>query len=110
VVFDLNVENDPKASVIHISGDLCIDTVETLETLVRQTLARTAVPVVLDMKNLDFIDSKGVGFLLKLKTISDGRNVVLADVNPAVHNTLMRLFVTDKFRTFKTVEDALKKL
>lgn len=109
MVFDLKADYKPNATVIQIGGDLAIDSVDRLDAAVRDALMKSGNPIILDMKGLDFVDSKGAGFLLKLKEKVNGRQIVLAEVSPSVNNVLQRLSVSEHYKIHRTLEEALKR-
>jgi anti-sigma B factor antagonist len=68
--------------------------------------------LILDLKNVNELDSSGLGALLFGKRQADntGGNILLVAVNPAVQSMIRIAQLSRVFATFETVEEALKEL
>jgi anti-sigma B factor antagonist len=66
---------------------------------------------IVDMKNVKFIDSSGIGALLFLyKTCGSEGTLQLTDINPQVMNTFTLVNLTSLFKINKNTESALSDL
>lgn len=77
------------ATVLHVVGEVDLAVVEDLKTAVRSCLAdSTAVEV--DLSELEFIDSSGLGALVQLlkEATRDGGSLALTGVRPSTHRLL----------------------
>ncbi len=110
VVFDITVKREHAANVIRIVGELAQETIQQFIDVIENITSENKDPIIIDMSHIDFLDSKGAGYLLQMKQKLNGREVALAEVPESIHRVLMRLMVIDQFRTFKTLEDALKRI
>jgi anti-sigma B factor antagonist len=78
-ILTVQVEASDGASIVRVSGELDLSTVPRLEeALGEQVEQRSAV--LIDLTDLKFIDSSGIGALMKAKKIVDGAPIsVLID-------------------------------
>jgi anti-anti-sigma factor len=104
----LRHENLGTATLMSIVGDLSFETVGALKTQIERITADNRRPVVMDLSDVDFIDSKGAGFLLQMKQKLNDRKLALASVPSRVRNTLDRLHIVEQFRVFVSTDDALR--
>ncbi len=109
--FNLEERQEGNATVIKLSGELCNDTVGRAQALVADVANKTSRGIVFDLTCLDFVDSKGAGFLLQMKKIYNGnRAIVLAGLQGSIKSVLTRLMITEQIKTYNTVEDAVKRM
>ncbi len=85
-------------SVITLTGDLDLDHVDPLRTVLVQACATPAAPhrVVVDLSQLDFCDSAGLNALLHARLLCEEnrRSLILSAPGPQFHR-LMRITGTD---------------
>ena len=109
--FDTEVNSEGNVIVVKISGELCSETVGRAQAIVAEAADRSSNGIVFDMSGLDFLDSKGAGFLLQMKKNYTGkRAVALAGVQGTIKAILTRLMITEQFKVYHTVEDAVNKM
>jgi anti-sigma B factor antagonist len=89
----LTVRVDPAgdALVIRATGELDVATAETFDSELRGALASGALTVLLDLSQLEFIDSTGIRALLtgkELCSMNGSRFGILRKVSPAVRRSL----------------------
>ena len=109
-MFNAEIRHEGRANVIYVSGEFSFDIVDRLQAAVDELKMKNQDPIVMDLSQVDFIDSKGAAFLIGMKQSFNGREVVLAGVPKNVHNVLLRLSVAERFRMFGTAEDALRRI
>ncbi|HOX29170.1 MAG TPA: STAS domain-containing protein [bacterium] len=110
MVFDISLKHDAKCNVIRLKGDLAHDTVGSVQASMQALTIGNMEPLVFDFSDLDFIDSKGAGFLLQLKQKAKGRKIVLVGLSSPIFNVLERLQVTEQYKVFRTLDEAMMKL
>jgi stage II sporulation protein AA (anti-sigma F factor antagonist) len=100
------LEHRRRTLIVRLKGELDHHTAESVKTQVEDAILRSdANHVVLNMKELSFMDSSGLGVILgryKLVTARGGRMVV-CDVNPAVYR-LFEMSGLFKILTFEENE------
>jgi anti-anti-sigma factor len=111
VVNGATVCHEEKANVVKVTGELTGETVGQIQFTVNQLLNQNQDGFIFDFSGLDFIDSKGAGFLLGLKQRTGGkRRIVLAAMTSKISAVLARLMIAEQFKVCATVEEALKKM
>jgi anti-anti-sigma factor len=63
--FQLEVRSEDRAAVIAVSGELDLASAPELEEELQRVAANGAELVILDLRELQFIDSTGLGLLIK---------------------------------------------
>jgi anti-sigma B factor antagonist len=111
--FELSTErHDPRTHVIHVKGEIHVSTAKEFAQQLDDAIAQDAGQIVLDLTEVEFIDSTGLTVLLNgLRNITlRGGRLALAISNP----TVLRLFeITRLDSTFDiepTLADALKRV
>ncbi len=105
-------EVDDRTSVITVSGDVHVSTAPEFSRLLTDAIGRGRVHLVLDLTQVDFIDSTGLSVLLNAlrRVTRRGGQLMLVCSNP----TVLRLFeITRLDTTFDieaTREDALSRM
>lgn len=95
---------------ITVSGELDIATVPYLRTVIDPAVRRGPVPsVILDISDLTFMDSTGLGLILACHQAAEERGGRLVIVNPArqVHRLLAATKVDAHIPVFWSIDDAL---
>jgi anti-anti-sigma factor len=80
----LSVELDAAGediSVVALSGELDLSTIPRLEPLLLEELGRRSA-VIIDLTSLDFIDSSGIGLLIKARQADNGSGRLHTVVSP----------------------------
>lgn len=70
---EITTELSAGKDVVKFSGDLAWDTVERANGTMSYLLERDARLVVIDLSGLEFIDSKGIGFLVRANRAFNAR-------------------------------------
>ena len=102
VSLHMEMEQRRRTLIVRLKGELDHHTADTVKTRMEEAILRGNVNhVVLNMKDLTFMDSSGLGVILgRYKQLSAlGGKMVVCDVNPAVYRLfeLSGLFKILKF-------------
>ncbi|KGR90273.1 hypothetical protein CD30_12450 [Ureibacillus massiliensis 4400831 = CIP 108448 = CCUG 49529] len=68
-MFRFNVQDEHEKTVIHFDGDLDIEATEVIEGELMNEITHTSELVELNFKNIDFVDSSGIGLLITLISV-----------------------------------------
>lgn len=77
--FQVIVHTIPDAHVLHLSGELDLSTAEIFRSVAQPLAAGSALPLKLNLRELTYIDSTGIGLivaLLKTRQSADARLAV----------------------------------
>jgi anti-anti-sigma factor len=99
------MDDSGSVDVLRIIGDLSWDTVYQINSSTEKLAGREGVPLVIDLSGLEFIDSKGIGFLLALRFAFKDKDVSLVCVPSDIKKVLERTFVLGRFHVYKNVSD-----
>ena len=103
---------DPQTHVVHVKGEIHVSTAQEFAQRLDEAISTSAAAIVLDLTEVEFIDSTGLSVLLNgLRSVTlRGGRLALAVSNP----TVLRLFeITRLDSTFDiepTLGDALKRV
>ncbi|HOO56868.1 MAG TPA: STAS domain-containing protein [bacterium] len=106
----VELHNESGVNIIKLSGDLSHDTIQQLQQDIEYAVEGNSGSVIFDMSDLDFVDSKGAGFLVRYSNSLQGRKVGLANLPDNIRNVLMRLNIVEQFRTFSSLGDAVRRI
>jgi len=107
---ELQVVSSGGIDVIHIAGRLDLVGANTLKDEIRRRLKERPLQIVLNLKNVDFINSSGLGALvsvLKDVRLVSGR-LVLSDLAPYVQEIFTITQLANVFEIYLTEERALE--
>ena len=111
--FELSSETlDPRTHVVHVKGEIHVSTAPEFAQRLDEAIQTSASAIVLDLTEVEFIDSTGLSVLLNgLRSVTlRGGRLALAVSNP----TVLRLFeITRLDSTFDiepTLGDALQRV
>ena len=100
--FHVKVLSAPEAHIVYMTGELDLGTAELFQSAVEPLAAQEGVPLKLNMRELTYIDSTGIGIvvsLLKQRQASDGQ-ITAQEVSPKIR----RLFDMTGLSQFLNVE------
>ena len=106
-VSDLNLETvkSPEETIVHCSGKIVSGTSAQLQTLVRSLIPETKC-VVIDLTDVSYLDSSGLGAIVGLYVSAKSRNCRLKLIN--LNQRLQQLFRLTKLASiFEGHEDFL---
>ena len=91
--------------IFRLSGPLTLSNLFTFQSMVRAATARVTV---IDMTDVPYVDSAGIGVLMGayVSRQKDGRSLILVGVNERVQNTMHVTRVQQFFPIFPTVAAA----
>lgn len=97
--------------IIHLIGDLTLVESQQFISTLYDALQNRRI-VILNFDKLDYMDSRGIGALLKVVEFANscGTNLMLSNLSTTVLDVIRRVGVQDKLKIFRTFEKALKSL
>lgn len=103
------VGNPDDTVMVHLRGNLDIDSAAVLTTTLDQVLDRPAPCVVIDLSGVEFCDSIGLSAFVvgHNRAAASGGWVRLADPSPFLADLLGTVGLTDRIRVYPTVAEAL---
>ena len=109
----VSVAEGPNAitKIITLSGEMDESSLEGAKPQIDNLLTDSATKkFILDLRPLEFINSKGIGYLVFMHThlSKDQRELILTGANEAVMDVISLVGLTTIIRYFETVEEALK--
>jgi len=97
------------AKVVHLNGELDETSIEGLREKLDSLMDdKSVTELILDLTNLEFINSKGIGYLVSIHThlAKNGRSMKLAGANEAVMDVISLVGLTTIIPYFNTLEEA----
>jgi anti-sigma B factor antagonist len=91
----LTLETRDEVQVAHIVGEVDIANASTLESEISDTVANTALGLVVDLTDTDYFDSAGIRMLFELRKRLTGRRQSLRVVVPRDSVIITALLVTE---------------
>jgi len=101
---------NPSAKVVALAGEMDETNLEALKPQLDTLLNDPNVKfIVLDLSQLEFINSKGIGYLVSIHThlSKDQREMILAGATEAVMDVISLVGLTTIIKYFNTIEEAL---
>jgi len=102
--------SDASVKVVSLYGELDESNLESLKAQVDPLLNDLSIKtIILNFKGLQFINSKGIGFLVAMKThmAKSERSILLADGSESVMDVISLVGLTQIIPHFDKLEDAL---
>ncbi len=101
---NLNFEKDGEKSVVRLEGRFTLDDKELFQKFVEQHVDGSTRYLIIDTSSLDFIDSAGIGDLIKLK-MGPGKGYEQLYVM-GLSDSVERVFrVSGLIQLFETIDD-----
>lgn len=110
-ILKVNVED--QIAVFEFAGELVKSELTDLTSRLQEVIGQGALGFLFDLKQVDFLDSSGVGLLLGAKSFIEKSGefpFALCEVPPGIYKVLERLGMENVFRTLKDRASAMKKL
>ena len=110
---DVTDSANPAAKVLVFKGEFDESVLESLKAQLDPLLNDANIQaLVLNFHDLEFINSKGIGFLVSMHThlTKDGRKMLMADAQQAVMDVVSLVGLTTIIPYFATVDDAVASL
>jgi anti-sigma B factor antagonist len=104
---DIQVESQGNCRIVHIKGKITFEYCPVLQSRLDSAVNEGVREVVIDFKEVPFIDSSGVGEVLRLfKRMKDsGGEVILANPNQKLRD-LFSMYRFDQFMKIRSDQDA----
>jgi len=99
------MDDSGMVDVLKLTGELAWDTAPAMEKTIEKFAGRPDVPLAIDLSGLEFIDSKGVSFLLRMRFAFEDKAVSLVSIPPNIKKVLERTFVMNRFRVCRNVAE-----
>ena len=102
--------NGPHVKIVRLNGELDEVSIEKLKTYIDPLLEdKTVTKVIFDFSNLEFINSKGIGYLVSVHThlAKDGRSLIIAAAVEPVMDVISLVGLVTIIPYYATLEDAL---
>ena len=98
------------AAVVRLRGRASYDHMDALDTCFKAVQALTDHQIILDLSELTYIGSAGLGAFVTLKRSVDARqgHIVLVGLNPLVYDLFETAGFTKLFPVVSTLEEATK--
>jgi len=103
---DIQVESRGDRRIIRIAGKITFEHCPLLQSRLDQVLEEGVREVVIDFAEVPFMDSSGVGEILRLYKIVRDRNGVVVLINP--NQKLRNLFTMYRFEKFMKILDSVE--
>lgn len=102
-----NIEN---GILVDINGPINIHTIQDFQTMLRPVFNQKSYKLLMNMANVKYIDSTGVGCFLEMIDTEkiEWNRLVLANMSSYVKHVFETLDITSFFKITNTVEDGLK--
>jgi anti-anti-sigma factor len=96
--------------LINITGRFNIEEVFNFEKVINDVILLDPEAICIDLSGLKYIDSSGIGSLIKAMNITKNKNIdlILSDLNTEIMN-IFKLAYLDRFFNLSTRADTLKK-
>ncbi len=107
---EMRIESHQSVDVLGLSGRLDLVGSSTLKDTIRQRLADRRLQLVLDMKNVHFINSSGLGALISsLRDIRvSGGRIALCNLAPYIEEIFTITGLTRVFDCYQSVHEAVE--
>ena len=110
-MFTLDVHADGTYMLLHVRGELDLHTCQLFRDRLTDLIRQSAQPIVIDLSDLLFIDSSGLGALLAIIRMPEDRRprIVLSPANAQVNRLLRTTHLDVLLRVHPSVEAALSR-
>ena len=102
-------QTEPAVALIRMEGSLVRHEDIELEALIHELIARNCRRFILDFSLVEFIDSAGIGLIIKIASITDKHKGGLLLCNPQknVRNVFSMLGIESRFKIYNSLADAI---
>ncbi len=108
----MRCDDNERMSVLSIRGEITADDVDSLRKVVIERMEKKICDIVLDLRETEFIDSKGLETLLWMQeeTVAQLGQVRLAACQETIQKILEITRLAGRFVCCRDVEEAIKSL
>ena len=93
-MFKANITEENDKLVLDLSGDLDVYSEEEFKSLIEDEIETVNKDIIIDIKNLDYLDSTGLGMFMKIYKLNEERGKKVKIINPK--ENILKLFkITD---------------
>lgn len=101
-MFKANISQAEDKLVLKLSGDLDVYSEEEFKNLIEDELSKVDKDIVIDIKDLDYLDSTGLGMFMKIYKINKEKDKKVKIINPK--ENILKLFkITELTEIFEMV-------
>lgn len=110
---EINVEEKDGISFVNITGDIDLNSAGELRGILTGLINKSKSQIIVNGKNVKYIDSSGIGVLIKAKSLvsklnNNGKNdLVLINASEAVRKVLELTKLIGFFKVLKDEDDAI---
>lgn len=97
-----------KTLIIQLSGELLFTNASEIKEEIKAQIQSSDERLVLDLSELEFIDSSGVGVIISLLRRMEGERVIIASPQPKVARVFEITRLEKIVPIYATLEEALK--
>ena len=100
----------PHVIVLTLKGDIVRHEDSRFEILIDEILDKGQRVFIMDFRDVEFMDSAGIGLIIKIASQVEKRHGVLRLCNPKgnVKNVFAMLGIEERFKLYPTLADALR--
>ena len=105
---EITITNEPdNGKRVSLAGSLDTDTAPKLQARIDESIDSSVTTLILDMKDLDFLSSAGLGVIFMTKKVIGSRkgNVILLNLQPQVQRVFEIIKALDGMKIFKDREE-----
>ena len=108
--FSADIDQRPQGAIVHLRGDASVTHGQRIRRAMDPLLSRPPRRVVVNMADLQFINSECLGTLVELRAelTAAGCDVQLAGAHDQIADVLKKTRLADLFPTHKDPEQALR--
>ncbi|HOO56871.1 MAG TPA: STAS domain-containing protein [bacterium] len=101
--------DEPPVIVIRLEGELVNHEDTELELLISELISKKCRNFIIDFNKVQFIDSAGIGLIIKLASIIENKFGTLMLCNPQknVRNVFNMLGIEERFKIYNNLTEAL---
>ncbi len=103
---DIQVESRGDRRIVRIKDKITFEHCPLLQSQLDRVLDESAREVVIDFKGVPFMDSSGIGEILRLYKLIRDRNGEIVLINP--NQKLRNLFAMYRFERFMKIRDSVE--
>lgn len=101
-MFKANITDENDKLVLDLSGDLDVYSEEEFKSLIEDEIETVNKDILIDIENLDYLDSTGLGMFMRIYKINEERGKKVKIINPK--ENILKLFkITDLTEIFEMV-------
>lgn len=100
-MLQVSVENKNRITIMHVIGEFYIESIQKMEKIWDEEVAKAPAVIAIDCADLKFIDSSAIGTLVKFlnNAMSKKIKLVFFDLSPSIQ----QVFSTARLNNFFTI-------